>query len=40
MDEEGKFTSAVPDSRGLILRPSDYKYVELMAVPREVSSDG
>ena len=40
MDEQGKFTSAVPDSRGLILRPSDYKYVELMAIPDEVPNDG
>lgn len=39
MDDQGKFTSAVPDSRGLILRPDDYKYVELMAVPGEVSND-
>lgn len=37
MDEQGKFTSAVPDSRGLILRPNDYKYIELMAIPSEVS---
>jgi Family of unknown function (DUF6338) len=40
LDEHGKFTSAVPDSRGLILRPEDYKYIELLAVPSEVSSDG
>jgi hypothetical protein len=39
LDEQGKFTSAVPDSRGLILRPNDYKYVELMAVPSEASND-
>jgi len=37
MDDNGRFDSAVPDSRGLILRPNDYKYVELMAVPNEVS---
>ncbi len=37
MDDSGKFTSAVPDSRGLILRPGDYKYVELLAIPTEVS---
>ncbi len=40
MDEQGRFTSPVPDSRGLILRPNDYKYVELMAVPDEVSDVG
>jgi hypothetical protein len=40
LDEQGKFTSVVPDSRGLILRPDDYKYVELLAVPSEVSNDG
>lgn len=39
LDERGKFTSAVPDSRGLILRPEDYNYVELLAVPSEVSND-
>ncbi len=39
LDEQGKFTSAVPDSRGLILRSDDYKYVELLAVPIEVSND-
>jgi hypothetical protein len=38
MDESGKFTSPVLDSRGLILRPSDYKYVELMAVPNGASN--
>jgi hypothetical protein len=40
LDEDGRFTSAVPDSRGLILRPDDYKYVELMAVPKEVPDVG
>jgi hypothetical protein len=40
MDESGRFTSPVPDSRGLILRPNDYKYIELMAVPNEVSDVG
>ncbi|HEX3936836.1 MAG TPA: DUF6338 family protein [Xanthobacteraceae bacterium] len=39
MDDQGKFTSPVPDSRGLILRPNDYKFVELMAVPKE-ATDG
>lgn len=40
LDEEGKFTSIVPDSRGLILRPAYYKYVELMAAQSEVSNGG
>jgi hypothetical protein len=40
LDEHGKFTSSVPDSRDLILRPDDYKYVELLAVPSEVANDG
>ena len=35
LDEKGKFVGSVPDSRGLILRPSDYKYIELFAVPEE-----
>lgn len=35
LNEGGKFERPVPDSRGLILRPSDYKYVELLAVPKE-----
>ncbi len=39
LDEQGRFTHAVPDSRGLILRPDDYKYIELMAVPSEASND-
>ena len=34
LDEDGKFVGPVPDSRGLILRPTDYKYVELLAVPK------
>jgi hypothetical protein len=39
-DDQGRFTSAVQDSRGLILRPQDYKYIELMAVPNEVADAG
>ena len=35
LDESGKFDRPVPDFRGLILRPSDYKYIELLAVPEE-----
>ena len=35
LDQSGKFDRPVPDSRGLILRPTDYKYVELLAVPKE-----
>jgi Family of unknown function (DUF6338) len=38
LNEEGKFDKPVPDSRGLILRPADYKYIELLAVPKENSN--
>lgn len=29
LDESGRFSARVPDSRGLILRPDDYHFVEL-----------
>ena len=35
LNEEGKFVKPVPDSKGLVLRPDDYKYIELFSVPRE-----
>lgn len=35
LDKNGKFINKVPGTRGLILRPDDYKYVELLAVPTE-----
>jgi Family of unknown function (DUF6338) len=40
LDESGKFVGPVPDSRGLILRPEDYKYVELLALPKEDTHGG
>jgi hypothetical protein len=36
----GRFVGPVPGSRGLILRPDDYKYVELLAVPKEETDGG
>lgn len=38
LDEQGRFMSAVPDSRGLILRPDDYNYIELLGIPEEISN--
>lgn len=40
LDESGRFVGPVPDSRGFILRPDDYKYVELLAVPKENTNGG
>jgi hypothetical protein len=35
LDEEGRFGIPVPDSRGIVLRPDDYHFVELLKVPEE-----
>ena len=35
LSEEGKFVAPVPDSRGIVLRPDDYHFVELLRVPKE-----
>lgn len=35
LDADGKFVEKVPGTRGLILRPDDYKYVELLASSTE-----
>jgi hypothetical protein len=35
LDADGKFIAAVPDSRGIVLRPDDYHFVELLRVSEE-----
>ena len=35
LDGDGKFVAPVPDSRGIVLRPDDYHFVELLRVPEE-----
>jgi hypothetical protein len=35
LDEQGRFVAPVPDSRGIVLRPDDYHFVELLRVPEE-----
>jgi hypothetical protein len=35
IDDDGKFLEKVPESRGLILRPDDYNYIELLSPPTE-----
>jgi len=37
LDDKGKFIGPVPESRGLILLPADYKYVELLGIPKETT---
>jgi hypothetical protein len=39
LDSDGKFVAPVPDSRGIVLRPDDYHFVELLRVPEE-QNDG
>jgi len=31
LDEHGKFVSEIPDSKGIVLRPNDYKFIEFLA---------
>lgn len=35
LDAAGKFLSQIPGSRGIVLRPEDYHFVELLQVPKE-----
>jgi Family of unknown function (DUF6338) len=39
LDKQGKFRGKVPGTKGLVLRPDDYKYVELLEVPMEHKDD-
>jgi hypothetical protein len=39
LDEAGKFVAPVPDSRGIVLRPDDYHFVELLRVPEEPNDE-
>jgi hypothetical protein len=39
LDKRGKFISKVPGTKGLVLRPDDYKYVELLEVPTEQKTE-
>jgi len=36
LSARGQFQEPIPESRGLILRPDDYHFIELLAVPNEV----
>jgi hypothetical protein len=38
LDEQGRFIAPVPDSRGIVLRPDDYHFVELLRVPEETDN--
>ena len=43
LNAEGRFLAPVPDSRGIVLRPDDYHFVELLRVPEQrpkVENDG
>jgi hypothetical protein len=35
LDADGRFVAPVSDSRGIVLRPDDYHFVELLKVPEE-----
>ncbi|KAA5596778.1 DUF6338 family protein [Blastochloris sulfoviridis] len=37
LDEQGRFLAPIPDSRGVVLRPDDYHFVELLASPEETN---
>jgi hypothetical protein len=39
LDAGGKFVAPVPDSRGIVLRPDDYHFVELLRVPEEANDE-
>jgi len=39
LDADGKFVAPVPDSRGIVLRPDDYHFVELLRVPEEANDE-
>jgi len=39
LNARGQFREPIPESRGLILRPDDYHFIELLAVPEE-ADDG
>jgi len=39
LDADGRFVAPVPDSRGIVLRPDDYHFVELLGVPEETVSE-
>ena len=35
LDDAGRFVTPVPDSRGIVLRPDDYHFVEFLEAPEE-----
>ena len=35
LDAAGRFVAPVPDSRGLVLRPDDYHFLELFSASHE-----
>jgi hypothetical protein len=39
LDADGKFAAPIPDSRGIVLRPEDYHFVELLRVPEETADE-
>jgi uncharacterized protein DUF6338 len=39
LDADGRFVAPVPDSRGIVLRPDDYHFVELLRVPEETTGE-
>lgn len=39
LDEAGRFVEPIPDSRGIVLRPDDYHFIELLGVSQE-NTDG
>lgn len=39
LDEAGRFVEPIPDSRGIVLRPDDYQFVELLGVPQETADE-
>lgn len=39
LDEEGKFLDLLPDSRGIVLRPEDYHFIELLRASEEQGNE-
>ena len=39
LNAKGHFVDPIPGSRGIVLRPEDYHFIELLAVPEEANDD-
>jgi hypothetical protein len=39
LDDDGKFIAPIPDSRGIVLRPDDYHFIELLRASEEQTNE-